>query len=362
MTFPLITNIRQARAAIENRPEFTETNKGDYIVFNYHVSHEDSFDDPIRRELRGLIFSPSGDVISRPFHKFFNLNEKEETRNVDWSVPHHVLNKLDGSMLRAIPLPSGIRWATKMGITDVSKLCEQYVSQHPRYNAFAVMCNDRNSTAIFEYISPHNRIVLDYKHEDLVLLAIRENNTGRYLSVEAMNMTAGQYDIPVVQPVINPLDQIRTMTDIEGVVVRFDNGHMIKIKSEWYVTIHKAKENLLFEKNVIKLILEEKVDDILPNLPQLDIDRINAYKENLLNNIDQHVMLCQIALNESVGYDKKHFAVNIAHKLHPWLRVACFAAWNDHSMLRDLMIINILKKTGSQTDVDSIRDIIGGKW
>jgi RNA ligase len=362
MTFPLITNIRQARAAIENRPEFSETDKGDYIVFNYHVSHEDSFDDPIRRELRGLIFSPSGDVISRPFHKFFNLNEKEETRNVDWSIPHHVLNKLDGSMLRPIPLPSGIRWGTKMGITDVSKLCEQYVSQHPRYNAFAVMCIDRNSTPIFEYIAPHNRIVLDYKYEDLVLLAIRENNTGRYLSVESMNMTAGHYDIPVVQPVRNPLDQIKSMTDIEGVVVRFDNGHMIKIKSEWYVAIHKAKENLLFEKNVIKMILEEKVDDILPNLPQLDIDRINAYKENLLNNIDRNVMLCHNALNEASGYDKKHFAVNIAPKLHPWLRVACFASWNDPSKLRNLMIVNILKKCGSQTDVDSIREIIGGKW
>jgi RNA ligase len=362
MTFPLITNIRQARAAIENRPEFAETNKKDYIVFNYHVSREDSFDDPIRRELRGLIFSPSGDVISRPFHKFFNLNEKEETRNVDWSVPHHVLNKLDGSMLRPIPLSSGIRWGTKMGITDVSRLCEQYVSQHSRYNAFAAMCINRNSTAIFEYIAPHNRIVLDYKYEDLVLLAIRENNTGRYLSVEAMNMTAGHYDIPVVQPIRNPLDQIRTMTDIEGVVVRFDNGHMIKIKSEWYVTIHKAKENLLFEKNVIKLILEENVDDILPNLPQSDIDRINAYKENMLNNIEQHVEYCHDILSEASRYDKKHFAVNVAPKLHPWLRVACFASWNDPSKLRDLMIVNILKKCGSQTDVDSIREIIGGKW
>ena len=362
MTFPLITNIRQARAAIQNRPEFAETNKGDYIVFNYHVSHEDSFDDPIRRELRGLIFSVDGDVISRPFHKFFNLNEKEETRNVDWSLPHHVLNKLDGSMLRPIPLPSGIRWGTKMGITDVSQLCEKYVSQHPRYNAFAAMCFNRNSTPIFEYIAPHNRIVLEYKEEDLVLLAIRENNTGRYLSVESMNMTAGHYDIPVVKPVRNPIEQIQSMTDIEGVVVRFENGHMIKIKSEWYVAIHKAKENLLFEKNVIKMILEEKVDDILPNLPQPDIDRINAYKENLLNNIEKNVMLCQNALNESKNYDKKHFAVSIAPKLHPWLRVACFAAWTDHSRLRDLMILNIIKKCGSQSDVDSIRDIIGGKW
>lgn len=362
MTFPLITNIRQARDAIVNRPEFAETNKGDYIVFNYHVAHEDSFDCPVRRELRGLIFSPAGDVISRPFHKFFNLNEKEDTRNVDWSKPHTVLNKLDGSMVRPIPLPSGIRWGTKMGVTDVSIKCEQYISQHPRYNAFAGMCIDRNSTAIFEFISPDNRIVLPYQTEDCILLAIRENNTGRYLSVESLNLVATQYDIPVVQTVNNPLDQIASMQDIEGVVVRFDNGHMIKIKSEWYVAIHNAKENLLFEKNVIKLILEDKLDDILPNLPDSDVQRMLEYKENLLNNIDRNVMLCQEALNEGKDQDKKHFAVNIAPKLHPWLRVACFAAWNDHSRLRDLMIVNILKKTGSQTDVDSIRDIIGGKW
>ena len=171
-----------------------------------------------------------------------------------------------------------------------------------------------------------------------------------------------KYDIPVVKEVRNPIENIPSMTDIEGVVVRFENGHMIKIKSEWYIAIHKAKENLLFEKNVIKMILEEKVDDILPYLPESDVDRINAYKENLLNNIDRNVMLCHNALNEASGYDKKHFAVNIAPKLHPWLRVACFASWNDPSKLRDLMIVNILKKCGSQTDVDSIRDIIGGKW
>jgi RNA ligase len=301
-------------------------------------------------------------VISRPFHKFFNLNEKEDTRNVDWSRSHTVLDKLDGSMVRPIPLSSGIRWGTKMGVTDVSIKCEQYLANHPRYNAFARMCIDRNSTCIFEFISPDNRIVLPYQTEDCILLAIRENNTGRYLSVESMNLVATQYDIPVVKEMRSSLDSIASMKDIEGVVVRFDNGHMIKIKSEWYVAIHKAKENLLFEKNVIRLILEDKLDDILPNLPDSDVQRIAEYKENLLNNIERNVMLCQIALNESVGHDKKHFAVNIAPKLHPWLRVACFAAWNDHSRLRNLMIINILKKTGSQTDVESIRDIIGGKW
>ena len=42
--FPLIKSIEQCRQAIVGRPEFSETDKGDYIVFNYHVAHEDSFE------------------------------------------------------------------------------------------------------------------------------------------------------------------------------------------------------------------------------------------------------------------------------------------------------------------------------
>lgn len=183
MTFPLITNIRQARAAIENRPEFSETDKGDYIVFNYHVSHEDSFDDPIRRELRGLIFSPSGDVISRPFHKFFNLNEKEETRNVDWSAPHHVLNKLDGSMIRFLKLGNTIRAATKMGLTDISAQVDEFVKTRPNYLLFVEECISLDYTAIFEWCSNKNRIVIEYPEDKLVLLAIRNNYTGEYAQI-----------------------------------------------------------------------------------------------------------------------------------------------------------------------------------
>jgi RNA ligase len=360
--FPYIHNINQAREAIVGRPEFSETDKGDYIVFNYHVAHDDSFDCPVRRELRGLIFSPEGHVLSRPFHKFFNLNEKEETRNVDWSVPHMVFDKLDGSMVRPIPLPSGIRWGTKMGVTDVSIKCEAFVARHPNYNSFAFACVGERCTPIFEYISPDNRIVLPYQSEDCVLLAIRRNDIGEYLNPSTLEYAAKKYSLSLVKEVRDPLDAIPKMKDVEGVVVRFISGHMIKIKSEWYVAIHKAKENLLFEKNVIKMILEEKIDDILPNLPDSDVERIREFQETLLTNIDHHVSYCQNILNEAKSNDKKHFAMNVAPNLHPWFRVVCFAGWNNHEKIRDIMITNILKKCGSQTDVDSIREIIGGKW
>ena len=360
--FPLIKSIEQCRQAIVGRPEFSETDKGDYIVFNYHVAHTDSFDCPIRRELRGLTFSKDGQILSRPFHKFFNLNEKEETRNVDWTRPHSVLNKLDGSMIRPLSLPEGIRWATKAGVTDISMMCENYIKTFPRYEDFANMCIQSNCTPIFEYIAPNNRIVINYQYEELILLAIRNNLSGKYYSYETQLFLANQFDIPSVKPYLGKLDELLDQKDIEGVVVRFNDGQMIKIKTEWYVAIHKAKDNILHEKNVIKLILEERLDDIIQELPDYDRKKLEEYEDTLISNIEKAVEMCKAALKESEDQDKKHFAIHVAPKINPLLRVACFVNWNDPSKLRDSLIMNILKKTNTQTDVDSIRDIIGGKW
>lgn len=360
--FPLIKSIEQCRQAIVGRPEFSETDKGDYIVFNYHVAHEDSFECPIRRELRGLTFSKNGTILSRPFHKFFNLNEKEETRNIDWTRKHVILEKLDGSMVRPLFLSEGLRWATKAGVTDISEMAEKYVEKNPRYKDFAHMCFQSKCTPIFEYIAPSNRIVIAYGDEDLILLAIRNNETGKYFIYETLLFVVNQFEIPVVKQHMGGLNALKDETGIEGVVVRFDDGQMFKIKTEWYVAIHKAKENILFEKNVIKLILEERLDDIIQELPDSDVERITQYQETLLDNIDKAVLLCQSALKSAEGQDKKYFAINIAPKLIPILRVACFACWNNPENIRDSLILNILKKTSTQSEVDSIRDIIGGKW
>lgn len=50
------------------------------------------------RECRGLIFDEKGKVLSRRFHKFFNVNELAETNEscIDISRPHILTEKVDG--------------------------------------------------------------------------------------------------------------------------------------------------------------------------------------------------------------------------------------------------------------------------
>lgn len=93
------------KKAIEGKDEFRIFERDGFIVVDYMITKQDTFmhEDPelqkVLRELRGIAFSVDGQcVISRPFDKFFNIGEKEETQlsNIDFTQPHVVLNKLDG--------------------------------------------------------------------------------------------------------------------------------------------------------------------------------------------------------------------------------------------------------------------------
>jgi RNA ligase len=373
MQFPVIEHIDQVREAIKDRPEFIEADRGNYTVFNYMVAHPDSFDCPIRRECRGLIFDHKGKVLSRRFHKFFNLGEKEETfpQNINWNQSHVLLDKLDGSMITPLVLNNGdeddLRWATKMGVTDIGLMAEKFVSSRPHYAQFALECHFAGWTPIFEYVSPNNRIVLPYQEENLILLAMRHNIKGEYLIPSALRIEASAHNIPVV-PTYNgfSIDDVKDKTDIEGVVVCFDNGHRIKVKCDWYCAIHRAKENLLFEKNILKLILEEKLDDILPHLMEDDRKRVEQYQEEVLASVEKTVQHVQEILTRCAvqSISRKDFALKHMQNAGKFVSSLVFHCWDNTDMEynRKEVIKAYLKHTSSQSAVDAIRQHIGTKW
>lgn len=376
MNFPVLTHIDQVREAIKDRPEFIEAEREvltgtglyKYHVFNYMVAHTDSFDCPLRRECRGLIFDHEGRVLSRRFHKFFNQGEKPETTNIDLSLPHVVLDKADGSMITPLVFDrKTIRWATKMGVTDIGEMAFNVANRDRNkidYVWFAVEQHLAGWTPIFEYISPNNRIVLPYQEEKLILLAIRNNITGEYLSYDDMKYVAGIHNIPVIQPYSKSIDTLPNETDIEGVVIRFDSGNMIKIKTDWYVAIHRAKENLLHEKNVLKLILEEKLDDVLPHLMEDDRKRVEKYQKEVIKSVDRIVSDIEVMYDrfEEEGIDRKAFALRYMKDIGKFIASIIFSCWEERGIIREEVIKAFLKHTSTQTSVDSIRKHLKTEW
>jgi RNA ligase len=191
--FPIIRTIDDVLPHIAGRDEFNVNDKGDYITVNYAVDFEDTFtmtgpDDiggATKRECRGLKFYPSGKIAARPFHKFFNVGQLEETQPhvLDFSSDHTVMSKEYGSFIHPIIINDVVRWCTKAGITDVSELAEKYIIKNKKYEYFGRKCLESGLTPIFEYVGPYNKVVLDYKEENMILLAVRETVTGTYLNI-----------------------------------------------------------------------------------------------------------------------------------------------------------------------------------
>ena len=85
--FPEIKHIDDVLPHIQGRDEFLVMEKDGYTVINYAVAFEETFqwdeNDPvgsaIRRECRGLIFDRNtGNLISHPYHKFFNAEKNQK--------------------------------------------------------------------------------------------------------------------------------------------------------------------------------------------------------------------------------------------------------------------------------------------
>ena len=394
--FPHITHLDEVRAAIAGSPEFIVAEREFGFVVNYMVSTPDTFppvftaggsakmrdeatrNKAIRRECRGLVFDKNGYLISRPYHKFFNVNQTDETQlhKVDFTKPHKILEKLDGSMIRPIPTDDNrsYRVATKMGFTDVSKQAEDWLGGRDNYEDFIQLHLERGQTPIFEWCSRQQRIVIDYPIDRLVLTGIRNTNSGEYKSYEQMCTYASAYEIEVVRQYEGTasnmealLAETHDLLGQEGWIIRFDDGHMLKIKGMEYILNHKAKDEIVRENNVITLILDEKLDDFKGAFDDDLRRRLDAFETDFWNGVTDTSASWSMTfydVKRKFGNDRKTFALEWAASFESNLRSAIFAAWDNSDFdWRGAVVNTIRKNLGSQTKVDAVRNLFGGaKW
>jgi RNA ligase len=366
--FPRITHINDVLPHIQDSPEFIVAQKESYQVINYVVATHDTFPEgnAIRRECRGLVFDMEGNLINRRYHKFFNVNERDETaiHAIDWSRPHVILEKLDGSMVSPCLINGHIRWTTKMGITDTSMEAETFVASRPDYAELAKYYLENGYTPIFEWCSNKNRIVLDYPEDRFVLTAMREITSGNYLLQDALDRIGQRYGIEVVETYQHGddeiVEQVRKWENTEGIVVRFDDGHMVKIKSEWYVRIHKVKSMLGQERDVVSLILNNALDDMLPILPKEDVEKIEKFQAKLMEQIRLSAWtVYQNVKQNRETMDRKTFAINYAPTFDPILRGLVFQFWDkecDEHLTYAAIVAMILKHCGSNASYAKVKE------
>ena len=186
----------------------------------------------ITRRTRGLIVADDGEIIARPYEKFFSYNDPQaiEThpatvRDIDANFgPPVITEKINGCL--GIFWKYGVHWgvATKGSFhSPHAEWATKWLEDHIEHNGKLVF--PEGYTPVFEIIcqdiQPH---VIHYEHDGLVLLNFIKIETGEELSQyqTAMYASTNKLAIPFVMDV--PLDEALTLDKAcyEGLVATYN--------------------------------------------------------------------------------------------------------------------------------------------
>lgn len=284
-------------------------------VFNYRLATYADFEKYNGFELRGItfVFNEDGSLFGRfpLLEKFFNLNENEST--VLELVKDHkiksVREKADGSIINFIKLPNQRILAKSKTSFDSEQalMAQQIFESNPYVNKLVTDWLSQGITPIFELISPKNRIVINYDSTELILLSLRDKD-GNYLDLSNVELpTCKTYGYT-----LDEMLELRThLENSEGWIVEFESGQKIKIKTEWYLSLHHILTDYSKREDyLIEMILEEKLDDIISNL-EVESESYQFIKriENITNQKFRSIQVKCDNLVSMYDGDSKEFAL-----------------------------------------------------
>ncbi len=216
----------------------------DLLIWNYTQKCQfDRIWTPETTMARGLITDLEGNIVARPFQKFFNYEEHtgEDSRLPAIPLePFRVYEKLDGSLGILYWLNGVPQIATRGSfISDQAVRGTAILHGYLRDNPSLINDINPEYTYLFEIIYPENRIVVDYKGlEDIILLAVIDTESGVELDLKKESLDSpfvGEHDFSGNIEELKKLDN----KNREGFVLVFQSGFRVKVKFEEYVRLHR---------------------------------------------------------------------------------------------------------------------------
>lgn len=214
-------------------------------VFNYSSDTQYSQNwNAITLPSRGLIVNTvTGEIIARPFPKFFNFGDDKNIGELDYNGPIQVTDKADGALGILYPVPDGgYHVSTRGSMESIPALhaTETYKAKYEgKWNP------NPNHTYLMEIIYPGWPIVLNYGDmDDLIMLGAIDKETGASVPWDEI-MSAGWFG-PVVELFdFASFEEVVADSKLdhagkEGFVVHFvDADKRVKLKFADYLRLHR---------------------------------------------------------------------------------------------------------------------------
>ena len=277
MKYPHFEQLRQLQAdrVISARPH----PELPLVIYNYTIkavfTPPCDWTEPMR-DCRGLILDHAGNIVARPFSKFWNYSQV--LGQVPAGEAFTVWEKLDGS-LGIIAAYEGRRVVATRGSFDSDQakwLGEWLDREHPDFLP-------AGETWLAEIIYPANRIVVDYgERAEAVLLAVMAKD-GTELEHVFESSTrfnkARRFDGITDFSIVNSDPRFAAE---EGFVVKWKSGLMAKIKADEYSRLHRLVTGCS-NRTIWELLRTGKgVGEIVERVPTEFAEWVNTTADGLL--------------------------------------------------------------------------------
>lgn len=250
--------------------------------------------DDLTRLCRGLVTDAEGNVISRPFPKFFNWGEPEAPGPEITQGPFWAYDKEDGTLIVVGECNGEAIVSTKGSFgtwhSEAARKMLEGWTPVP------------GSTAIFELIHPDNRIVIDYAgREELILLGAVANGDGcDHFTPEQYAEESGWYGALAVPRAFHLQSILRTVQDPEngpnreGFVLLWPNAEgpspRAKIKFAQYMQLHHQLSRLS-NVAVWEALSTGMFDALLDVVPDEMYDKVRECANELNDEYDRVLAL-----------------------------------------------------------------------
>jgi hypothetical protein len=297
-------------------------------IYNYsRTCQYDKLWDEITLNCRGLVLDNEGNVIAKPFPKFFNY--EEHTADEIPNELFDVYEKMDGSL--GICFYYNDKWYMATRGSFTSEQAEKgMLILESKYDLTKL---STNNTYLFEIIYDSNRIVCKYDYEDVVLLGAYGTYDCNEVNIQTDHYHTHFNVVLKYKTWGEGFDDLKREipSSKEGYVIRFRNGMRMKIKGDEYVRLHRILTN--FSTTDIWELLRtggnmneflDRVPDEFDNWVKMTMMELEAGFENIKfrSSID-----FEYYKGESNG-DKKEFALAIKDNEY---RSILFSMWDGKS-------------------------------
>jgi RNA ligase len=292
-------------------------------LWDYHV---------LIPQCRGLVTdNETGEVVARPFKKFFNWEENKHTPTKDFEV----FTKEDGSLGIAFNYKGNWIFASRGSFTSEQIIWATDFINDNLINGVAAVFNEE-FTYLFEIVYKSNRIVVNYgDYEGLILLGAINTKTGEELSYDKLLNYGYFFDVVKRYDGITDYTTLKGMIgdNEEGFVIRFSNGDRMKIKGEEYLRLHRIMTGVSTTSVWDVLANGGNMEEVLKNVPDEFYDKIKEVVDDLVSQFNdinnKYYGYFNDIMAEVVSTDRKAFAEKAKEYMHSSI---LFAHYNGKSV------------------------------